>query len=111
MCILSCKENISVRATNNADTRKKTFNKKALFRTCIPKINNTFIVNAENLDIDMPMYSLLEYSENCSKESGSLWNYYRDEINDSANENNVVKNYIINNSKTTTSKSFEYKAK
>ena len=27
----------------------------------------------------MPMYSLIEYSENYSKTSGSLWQYYRDE--------------------------------
>ena len=39
--------------------------------------------------------------------SGSLWNYYRDEVNDSANENNDGNNYRINNNKTT-SKSFEY---
>ena len=38
--------------------------------------------------------------------SGSLWNYYKEEINDSANK--TVANYTANNSKTTTSKSFEY---
>ena len=37
--------------------------------------------------------------------SGSLWNYYRDEVNDFTNENNNA-----NNCKTTTSKSYEYKA-
>ena len=30
----------------------------------------------------MPMYNLLEYSQNYSMTSGSLWNYYRDEIDD-----------------------------
>ena len=40
------------------------------------------IDNAENLDLVMPMYNLLEYSENYSITSGSLWNYYRDEIDD-----------------------------
>ena len=59
----------------------------------------------------MRMYNLLEYSDNCYKRSGNLWNNYRDEINDSANENNNVNNYRINNNKTTTSKSFEYKTK
>ena len=44
--------------------------------------------NAEDLDIVMPMYNLLEYSDNYSKTSGSLWNDYRDGVNDSANENN-----------------------
>ena len=42
--------------------------------------------------------------------SGSLWNYYRDEVNDSAIENNDDSNKISNN-KTVTSKSFEYKTK
>ena len=34
----------------------------------------------------MPMYSLLEYSDNYSMTSGSLWNYFRDEINDGEDE-------------------------
>ena len=42
--------------------------------------------------------------------SGSLWNYYRDEINDNMNENND-NDYRVNNKKTMTSKSFEYKIK
>ena len=58
----------------------------------------------------MPMYNLLEYSDNYSMISGSLWNYYRDEINYDANENNNETNKI-NNNKTKTSKSFEYKTK
>ena len=40
-----------------------------------------------------------------------MWNYYRDEANDSAIENNDANNYRIKNNKTRTSKSFEYKAK
>ena len=59
----------------------------------------------------MPMYDLLEYSDNYSVTLGSLWNYHRDEVNDSANENNYANNYRINNNKTTTSKYFEYKTK
>ena len=50
------------------------------------KINNTFFDNAEDLDIVMPMYNLLEYTDNNSKTSGCLYNYYRHEVNDSANE-------------------------
>ena len=42
--------------------------------------------------------------------SGNLWNYYKDEINDDANEKNAANN-TINNNKTITSKSFEYKTK
>ena len=48
------------------------------FRSCISKIHNTFIENAKDLDIVMPMYNLLEYSDNYSMTSWSLWNYYRD---------------------------------
>ena len=38
--------------------------------------------NAEDIDIVMPMHYLLEYNQNYSMTSGSLWNYYRDEIVD-----------------------------
>ena len=57
----------------------------------------------------MSVYNLLEYNDNYSMTSGSLWNYYRNEVNDDANE--IVANYRINNNKTTISRSFEYKAK
>ena len=43
--------------------------------------------------------------------SGSLWKYYRDEVNHDATENNDTGNYRINNNKATTRKSFEYKTK
>ena len=55
------------------------------------------------------MDNLLEYSDNYSMISGSLWNYYRDEVNDETNQN--YNNYGINNNKTTKSRSFEYKIK
>ena len=42
--------------------------------------------------------------------SGRLRNYYRDEVDDDANENDAANNRI-NKNKTTTSKSFEYKTK
>ena len=42
---------------------------------------------------------------------GILWNCYKDEVNDDANENNDAGNYRRNNNKTTASKSFEYKTK
>ena len=47
------------------------------------------------------MYNLLVYSDNYSMISESLWNYYRDKINDDANENNVANNAINNNKITT----------
>ena len=54
------------------------------------------------------MNNLLEYSNNYSITSESLWNYQRDEVNDDANENNAAGNKI-NNSKTITKKFLEYK--
>ena len=54
------------------------------------------------------MYNLLECSDNYSMTSASLWNYYRDEVND--DETEIENNFRINN-KTTTSKSFKYKTK
>ena len=47
---------------------------------CISKINNTFIDNAEDLDVAMPLYNSLEDSKIYLKKPGSLWNYYRDEL-------------------------------
>ena len=49
----------------------------------------------EGLDIIMPIYNLLEYSDNYLT-PGSLWNHYRDEVNDDANENNDAVNYRMN---------------
>ena len=61
-------------ATNN--TNKKVILKNcAPFTNCISKINNTQIDNAEYIDIVMPMYNLIEYSNKYSKTSGSLWQY------------------------------------
>ena len=46
------------------------------------RTNNTEIDNAQDTDIVMPMYNLIEYSDNYSKTSRSLWQYYKDEPND-----------------------------
>ena len=47
------------------------------------------------------------YSGNYSMISGNLWNYYKDEVNNDANENNDAGNYRVNKNKTKTSESFE----
>ena len=63
------KGNITVNNTAAAanDTNKKViFKNCAPFTNCISKINNTQIDNAEYIDIVMPMYNLLEYSDNYS---------------------------------------------
>ena len=66
---------------NNINNNNKAgiFKNNAPFINCISKINGVKIDNAEDLDVVMPMYSLLEYSKNYRKTTGSLWNYYRDE--------------------------------
>ena len=56
---------------------KKIYN--APFTDCISEKNNTQIDNAKDIDIVMPMHNLIEYSDNSSKTSGSLWQYYKDE--------------------------------
>ena len=66
------------------------------------KNNGELIENAEDLDIVMPMYNLLEYSKNYRKTTRSLWNYYRDELTDETNDNNSP------NKNVTNSESFEY---
>ena len=53
--------------------------------TCITKINNELIEDADDLDIVMLMYNLLEYSKNYRKTIGSLYNYYRPLRNTSIN--------------------------
>ena len=55
------------------------FKNNAPFINCISKINGIKIDNAEDLDVVMPMYNLLEYRKNYRKTTGSLWNYHRDE--------------------------------
>ena len=72
-------------APKRADERDKgvTFKKCAPFTKCISRMNNTDIDNAQDIDIVMPMYNLVEYSNNYSKTSGSLWQYYNDNIAES----------------------------
>ena len=73
------KGDITVEDNNNANKRNLAFKNNAPFINCISKINGVKIDNAENSDVVMPMYNLLEYSKNYKKTTRSLWNYYRDE--------------------------------
>ena len=71
-------------AARQADEGDKgvAFKNCAPFTNFISEINNTQIDNAKDIDIVMPIYNLIEYSDNYAKISGSLWQYYRDEPND-----------------------------
>ena len=62
-------------AARQADEKNKsvTFKDCAPFTTCITRINNTDIDITQDIDIVMPIYNLIEYGDNYSKTSGSLW--------------------------------------
>ena len=96
------KETIDLLATaaneNDKTEENVVFKNNAPFRSCFSKINSTLIDNAEDLDIVVLMYNILEYSQNYSMTSGRLWNYYRDYI-DNTNDN------------ASDGKSFKYKTK
>ena len=66
------------------ETKKVTFKTSPLFRACTSKINDTFVDNAKDLDLDIvrSMYNLLQYSDNYCMTSTSFWHYQRDEVND-----------------------------
>ena len=78
------KGHISVNNTAAEGAAANNTNKKVIFKNCAPftncisKINNTQIDNAEYIDIVMLMYNLIEYSDNYSKTSGSLWQYCKE---------------------------------
>ena len=86
-------------AARQADERDKgvTFKNCAPFVKCIRRKNNTDIDNAEDIDIVMPMYNLIEYSDNYSKTSGSLWQSYKDGSNDNLEDSESFK-YKVNKS-------------
>ena len=58
-------------AVNNTN-EKIIFKSCAPFTNCISKMNNTDIDNAKYIDIVMPMYNLMKYSDNYGKTSGGL---------------------------------------
>ena len=83
-------------AARRADERNKgvTFKNCAPFTKCISRINNTDIDNAHDIDIVMPMCNLIEYSDNYSKTSRSLWQYYKDDPNDNLTDSESFKSKV-----------------
>ena len=73
------KGEITLEGDNDGNKQNKnlTFKNNSPFINCISKINGIKIDNAEDLDVVMSMYNLLEYSKNYKKTTGSLWSYYR----------------------------------
>ena len=64
--------NVGARQPDERDKRVM-FKNWTPFTNCISKINNTQIDDGEDLHLVMPMYSLIEYGDNYSKKSASLW--------------------------------------
>ena len=78
------KGTISVNNTAATGVVAKNINKEVIFKNCAPftncisEINNTQMDNAKDIDIVMPLYNLIEYSDNYAKTTGSLWQYCKD---------------------------------
>ena len=98
-------------ANNNANNIRDKRNRplilknNAPFVSCITRINGELIEDADDLDIFIPMYNLLEYSKNYRKTIRSLYNYYRGELSEDADDNN------FDNIKVVNSDTFKYKNK
>ena len=105
------KGTITVNNTAAAGGDANNTNKKAIFKNCAPftncisEINITDIDNAKGIDIVMSMYNLIEYSDNYSKTSGSLWQYTKDIP--AVNNDNAIIDFTNNN----LSDSFDFKVK
>ena len=87
--------------------RKLILKNNAPFALCISRINGKLIEDADDLDVVMPMYNLLEYIKKYRKTIGSLYNYYSDELSD----DNIPANNVFNNIRVVNSNTFIYKNK
>ena len=98
------KGTITVTGNHPRDRQNRPFILKnnAPFISCITRINGELIEDADDLDIVIPMYNLLEYSKNYRKTIGSLYNYYGDEL---TNDDNFANRNIVN------SEAFKYRNK
>ena len=83
-------------ATKRVDEKNKgvIFKNCALFTKCISRINGIEIDNAQDIDIAMPMYNFIEYSDNYSKIVGSLWQYHIHDPNDNITQSESFKSKI-----------------
>ena len=83
-------------AARQADERDKgaAFKNCAPFINCISEINTTHAHNTKDIDIVIPMYNLIKYSDNYAKTSGNLWQYFRDEPDDDIEDSESFKSKI-----------------
>ena len=75
--IVGAGANDAARATDRTD-KQTIFKSYTPFTDCMSEINNTQVDNAKDLDVVMPMYNLIKYSDNYSETSGSLYQFWRD---------------------------------
>ena len=64
------------------------FKSNAPFKDCRREVNDTFVDYADFFNNAMPMYNLIEYSDNYCDTSGTLWDFKRDEIINNENVTN-----------------------
>ena len=90
----------TIRAAASNDNTRLALKNCAPFNKCNLEINDEHVDTAENLDITMPMYNLIEYSDNYQDSSATLYQYKRDE----PPEGDPIPNLAVDNSS-----SFKYK--
>ena len=116
MCLQWCiytlvKGTTTVADTSVAGAAANNTNKKVIFRNCVPftncisRITNTQVDNSKDIDVVMPMYNFIEYSDNHSEKSGSLLKYCKDIVAVNNNGN------IVNFSEANATDSFNSEAK
>ena len=103
----------TITVPNTAAARAAVNNRKNIilknctpFNNCISEINNTQTDNAKDIGTVMPMYNFIEYGDNYSATSGSLWHHYRDEP--FLNANGTIRDFPADNNNST---SFKFKTK
>ena len=80
----------NINVTGGDNNTKVVFKNCAPFEKCSTEIDGTLVDEANFINITMPMYmyNLIEYSDNYSDTSGSLWGFKRDDITNNANVTN-----------------------
>ena len=81
-----------IKVANVAPNTNVEFKNCDPFTRCVTHINDEHVETTENMDIIMPMYNLIEYSDNYADSSGSLYQFKRDEspMNDAENSLNIA---------------------
>ena len=95
--------NSNINVTGGDENMKVAFKNYAPFKKCRTEINETFVDDSDFINITMPMYNLIEYSDNYSDTSGSLWQFKK-------NEQPIGNNGAFIDLTTEHSSSFKYKA-